>query len=810
MNTWKDKDEFKSIFTEKVHVLFEKELQDLTPTEVYQTVAFMVRDLVSEDWIRTNEVYDRDKSKQVYYFSIEFLLGRLLQSNLIGVGMEEVCRQGLKELGWDLDAIIPEERDPGLGNGGLGRLAACFIDSLAALQLPGHGCSIRYQYGLFNQRIIDDQQVELPDAWLTDGFPWEVKKVDKAVNVRFGGNAYMRPTEDGQLECVYEKYSSVRAVPYDVPIIGYHNHTVNTLRLWRAEYSREDMYRELSLGDRHRAFRYKNNVQLISRFLYPEDSTEEGRRLRLMQEYFMVSAGIQSIIRHYKKKISTDLRKFYKYVAIHINDTHPALVIPELMRILMDEEGLSWRAAWHVTVRTVAYTNHTVLPEAMEKWSIPMFKSLLPRIYLIVDEINRRWLRFVRKRFPNDEELAANVAVLWDGQVHMAHLAVLGSHSINGVAEIHSQILKDSTLHHFYRCFPNRFSNKTNGISHRRWLIQSNPQLASVLDDTIGTKWRQEPKRLIDFEAYADDGSVRDTLAAVKKKRKEILCTYIKDKYGLVIDTQSIFDIQIKRIHLYKRQLLNILHVLHLYYTLKANPSIHIIPRTYLFGGKAAAGYGEAKQTIKLINVVARLVNSDRAVSKQMKVLFLENYNVSLGQLLFPAADVSEQISTAGKEASGTGNMKFMMNGAITLGTMDGANVEIHREVGDDNCVIFGLRANEVMDYYTHGGYSAWGMYSEDPDIKRVMDSLVNGSLGYGENFAMLYESLLDRNDEFFVLKDFKPYCKAQEEVARRYLDQDNWLRSSAVNIAHSGYFSSDRTIEEYVRQIWHIKAVTI
>lgn len=810
MNTWKDKDEFKRLFTEKVHVLFEKELQDLTPTEVYQTVAFMVRDLVSEDWIRTNEVYDTEKSKQVYYFSIEFLLGRLLQSNLIGVGMEDVCRQGLAELGWDLDAVIPEERDPGLGNGGLGRLAACFIDSLAALQLPGHGCSIRYQYGLFNQRIIDDQQVELPDAWLTDGFPWEVKKVDKAVNVRFGGNAYMRPTDDGELECVYEKYSSVRAVPYDVPIIGYHNKTVNTLRLWRAEYSREDMYRELSLGDRHRAFRYKNNVQLISRFLYPEDSTEEGRRLRLMQEYFMVSAGIQSIVRHYKKKISSDLRKFDQYVAIHINDTHPALVIPELMRILMDEEGLPWRTAWRVTVRTVAYTNHTVLPEAMEKWPIPMFKSLLPRIYLIVDEINRRWLQLVRKRFPNDEELAANVAVLWDGQVHMAHLAVLGSHSVNGVAEIHSQILKDSTLHHFYRCFPDRFSNKTNGISHRRWLIQSNPQLASVLDDTIGTKWRQEPKRLIDFATYAEDGAVRDALATVKKERKEILSKYIKDKYGLAIDTQSIFDIQIKRIHLYKRQLLNILHVLHLYYMLKENPSMQIVPRTYLFGGKAAAGYGEAKQTIKLINVVARLVNSDKAVSKQMKVLFLENYNVSLGQLLFPAADVSEQISTAGKEASGTGNMKFMMNGAITLGTMDGANVEIHREVGDDNCVIFGLRANEVMDYYIHGGYSSWEMYSENPDIKRIMDSLVNGSLGYGENFGMLYESLLDRNDEFFVLKDFTSYCQAQEEVARRYLNRDKWLRSSAINIAHSGYFSSDRTIEEYVRQIWNIKPVTV
>ena len=806
MNTWQDKEEFKKIFTVKAHILWEKELQDLTPNEVYQTVAYMVRDLVSEDWIRTNQIYAEEKAKQVYYFSIEFLLGRLLQSNLIGVGMEDVCRDGLKDLGWDLDKIIPEERDPGLGNGGLGRLAACFIDSLAALQLPGHGCSIRYQYGLFNQRIIDDQQVELPDNWLVNGFPWEVKKVDKAVNVRFGGNAYMRPDGEGNLECVYEKYSSVRAVPYDVPVIGYHNHTVNTLRLWRAEYSQEDMYRELSMGDRHRAFRYKNSVQLISRFLYPEDSTEEGRKLRLMQEYFMVSAGLQSIVRYYKKKIKESMYDFDHYIALHINDTHPALIIPELMRILMDEEGMNWEDAWKVTVRSVAYTNHTVLPEAMEKWSIPMFKELLPRIYLIVDEINRRWLKEVRKRYPGNEDMARNVAILWDGQVHMAHLAVLGSHSVNGVAEIHSQILKDSTLHQFYTCFPARFSNKTNGISHRRWLIQSNPQLADLLDDTIGTDWRRDPRRLLDLKGYSSDGSFLEQLGQVKKTRKEIMADYIKKKYTMTVDTSSIFDVQIKRIHLYKRQLLNILHVMHLYYFLRDNPKVQITPRTFLFGGKAAASYGEAKQTIRLINVVARMVNTDRRVSKQMQVLFLENYNVSLGQILFPAADVSEQISTAGKEASGTGNMKFMMNGAITLGTMDGANVEIHREVGDDNCVIFGLRANEVMDYYIHGSYSAWNMYGQDENIRQVMNSLVDGSLGYGETFDMLYESLLDRNDEYFVLKDFEPYCKAQVEIANRYHDRRHWLHSSAINIAHSGYFSSDRTIMQYANDIWHLR----
>lgn len=807
MNKWHDKEEFKKIFTEKAHILWEKELHDLTLNEVYQTIAYMIRDLISDDWIHTNETYVEQEVKQVYYFSIEFLIGRLLQSNLIGIDMEKICRNALTDMGWNLDDVIPQERDPGLGNGGLGRLAACFIDSLAALQMPGHGNSIRYQYGLFNQRIVDEQQVELPDNWLVNGYPWEVKKVDKAVNVRFSGNAYMRPDEDGELECVYEKYFSVRAVPYDVPIIGYHNDTVNTLRLWRAEYSREDMYRELSLGDRHQAFRYKNNVQQISRFLYPDDSTEEGRHLRLMQEYFFVSAGVQSIIRHYKKKNKESMYKFDKYVGIHINDTHPALVIPELMRILMDEEGLSWESAWGITNRTVAYTNHTVLPEAMEKWSISMFKELLPRIYLIIEEINNRWLKQVRKLYPGDEAKARDVAILWDGQVHMAHLAVLGSHSVNGVAKIHTQILKDSTLHQFYTCFPNRFSNKTNGISHRRWLIQSNPQLAGLIDETIGDKWRKDPSKLLDLQKYADDGLFKEQLAKVKQCRKKIMAQYIKNKYGIQVQTDSIFDVQIKRIHLYKRQLLNVFHIMHLYYLLKANPNMQITPRTFLIGGKAAASYGEAKQTIKLVNVIARLVNNDRRISKQMRVVFLENYNVSLGQILFPAADVSEQISTAGKEASGTGNMKLMMNGAITLGTMDGANVEIRDEVGDDNCVIFGLRANEVMNYYIHGGYSSWNMYSADANIRQIMNALVDGSLG-GETFGMLYESLLDRNDEFFVLKDFEAYCKAQQEITKRYAKSSSWLKSSAINIAHSGYFSSDRTIEQYASDIWHIKPV--
>ena len=804
MRIWKTKEEFKKLFAEKAEVLFEKSVKELSGKEVYQIIANMIKDLISEDWIQTEKTYNRKKVRQVYYFSIEFLLGRLLNTNLLNCDAEDICRSGLKDMGFDLEEIFPEEPDPGLGNGGLGRLAACFIDSMAALRLPGHGCSIRYQYGLFDQRIIDGQQVELPDAWLRNGFPWEIKKADKAVNVRFGGEAYVRPGKNGKLVCVHEHYNTVRAVPYDVPVLGYQNRIVNTLRLWKAEYTRENMYNQLRYGDYRRALQYKDKAQQISRFLYPDDTTYEGRKLRLMQEYFFVSAGLQSIMRHFKQHYGSP-KDFDKYIALHINDTHPALIIPELMRILMDEEGMDWQDAWRITTNSVAYTNHTIMPEALERWSISMFQELLPRIFLIVDEINKRWLELVRQRFPGKEDKAEEVAILWNGQVHMASLAVVGSHSVNGVAKLHSEILKTNTLKPFYSWFPERFNNKTNGVTHRRWLIESNPQLAGLICDAIGSRWIHEPEKLLKLEPFGNDKGFRERLAAVKQQRKEILADYLYKGRNITINPHSIFDIQIKRMHMYKRQLLNILHVYHLYRQLQDNPNMDMIPQTFIFGGKAAASYGEAKITIKLINTVATLINHDRRVRDILKVVFLENYNVSLGQLLFPAADVSEQISTASKEASGTGNMKFMFNGAITLGTMDGANVEIHQEVGDEHSVIFGLRADEVQRYYQEGGYSSWDIYNNDADVRRMLEVMEENPM-----FSQLREALLDRNDEFFVLKDFKSYCQAQQEIQRRYGDKDRWYRSSTVNIAHAGHFSSDRTIKEYAKDIWNLSAVKI
>ena len=804
MRIWKTKEEFKKLFAEKAEVLFEKSVKELSGKEVYQIIANMIKDLISEDWIQTEKTYNRKKVRQVYYFSIEFLLGRLLNTNLLNCDAEDICRSGLKDMGFDLEEIFPEEPDPGLGNGGLGRLAACFIDSMAALRLPGHGCSIRYQYGLFDQRIIDGQQVELPDAWLRNGFPWEIKKADKAVNVRFGGEAYVRPGKNGKLVCVHEHYNTVRAVPYDVPVLGYQNRIVNTLRLWKAEYTRENMYNQLRYGDYRRALQYKDKAQQISRFLYPDDTTYEGRKLRLMQEYFFVSAGLQSIMRHFKNHYGSP-KDFDKYIALHINDTHPALIIPELMRILMDEEGMDWQNAWRITTNSVAYTNHTIMPEALERWSISMFQELLPRIFLIVDEINKRWLELVRQRFPGKEDKAEEVAILWNGQVHMASLAVVGSHSVNGVAKLHSEILKTNTLKPFYSWFPERFNNKTNGVTHRRWLIESNPQLAGLICDAIGSRWIHEPEKLLKLEPFGNDKGFRERLAAVKQQRKEILADYLYKGRNITINPHSIFDIQIKRMHMYKRQLLNILHVYHLYRQLQDNPNMDMIPQTFIFGGKAAASYGEAKITIKLINTVATLINHDRRVRDILKVVFLENYNVSLGQLLFPAADVSEQISTASKEASGTGNMKFMFNGAITLGTMDGANVEIHQEVGDEHSVIFGLRADEVQRYYQEGGYSSWDIYNNDADVRRMLEVMEENPM-----FSQLQEALLDRNDEFFVLKDFKSYCQAQQEIQRRYGDKDRWYRSSTVNIAHAGHFSSDRTIKEYAKDIWNLSAVKI
>lgn len=801
MKGWRDKEEFKTIFTIKAKTMCQKNVSDLNKNEVYQIIARMVRDLISDDWIKTNEAYSDQKAKQVYYFSMEFLLGRLLNSNLNNMGVEEICAQGLEDMGFSLAEIIPEEDDAGLGNGGLGRLAACFIDSLASLAMPGNGCGIRYQYGLFDQKIVNGQQVELPDDWLHNGYPWEVKRADKAVDVHFGGNAYMRPVPGGDLECIYEDFATVKAVPYDVPIIGYRNSTINTLRLWSAEYASDIFRGQFNTRKNKAEQKYENNLRKISDFLYPDDSSEEGRQLRLMQEYFFVAAGVQSIVRHYKNKLQKPIRQFAKYVAIQINDTHPTLVIPELMRIFMDEEKLEWNEAWKITCETVGYTNHTVLPEALEKWSIPMVKDLLPRIYLIIDEINHRWMEKIRSRYPNDNKAAEGLAVLWDGYVHMANLASLGSHSINGVAKIHSEILKKSVLRPFYIWFPEKFNNKTNGVTHRRWLIDANPQLAALIDETIGTKWRLEPEQLENLKAFATDSSFLDKLHHAKRIRKEVLANYIEKGTGQKLNCDAIFDIQIKRFHMYKRQLLNIAHVFHLYQQLIANPGMEIVPHVFIFGGKAAVSYGAAKMCIRLINRISYIINNDMRVQGKLKVIFLENYNVSLGELLFPAADVSEQISTAGKEASGTGCMKFMMNGAITLGTMDGANVEIFGRVGQENCVVFGLTAGEVAAYHANGSYSSWEIYNKDQDVHELMDELARHP-----NFEPLYRDLLDRNDEYFVIKDFKPYCQAQKKIAALYQDKGRWLSASAINIAASGYFSSDRTIKEYARDIWNIK----
>lgn len=805
---FKSKETFKSRFVHKVHAMWGKELEDLTKNEIYQSFAGVIREYISENWIKTNKVYLDRQEKQVYYFSIEFLLGRLLDCNLINTDARKCCAEAMAELGVDMEEILGEEPDAGLGNGGLGRLAACFIDSMAALGLPGHGCGIRYKYGLFEQKIVNNFQVELPDNWLKDGFAWEFRKADKSVDVRFYGNAYMAEV-DGKLECVHENYSVVNAIPYDVPVVGYKNNTVNTLRLWNAEVKQGSDYSALSYDEYKEQMRYKHSVQRITKILYPDDSSYDGRLLRLTQEYFFVSAGVQSIVRHYKKS-GAKLSRFADKIAIHINDTHPALAVAELMRILLDEEGMEWEDAWKITVNTMAYTNHTILPEALEKWPIDMFKTLLPRIYLIIEEINRRLTTSVWEKYQDDQKVR-ELAILLDGEVHMARLAVVGSHSVNGVAQIHSDILKNHTMSPFNKYYPGKFNNKTNGITHRRWLIEANPQLTALINNSISTKWQKSPDRLIDLLKFAKDTGFRGELDAIKMKRKEILAKYIKEKNGVVVDSNSIFDVQIKRIHSYKRQIMNILHIMDIYNRLKENPNLEMIPRTFIFGGKAAPGYYIAKLTIKLINTVAEMVNSDKTIQDKLKVLFLENYSVSLGEIVFPAANVSEQISTASKEASGTGNMKFMMNGAITLGTLDGANVEICNAVGEDHCVIFGLKAEEVISYYNNRTYMAWDVYNSDVRVKTVLEQLVNGFFNNDrEEFRPLYDYLLYNNDEFFVLKDFAAYADAQLKIEEKYKDKESWLTSSVVNIAHSGQFSSDRTIEEYARDIWKIKPVLI
>ncbi len=805
-----NKDKFKEDYLRKLMTMHAKSFEEASNNDRYSALGSLVRDYAAESWVRTNEEYVEKNVKQVYYFSIEFLLGRLLGNNLVNLGLERVCEEVLQELGCTLKEIKSAEPDAGLGNGGLGRLAACFLDSMASTGIPGHGCGIRYKYGLFQQRIVDGYQVELPENWLREGNVWEMRKADKAVEVRFGGSVSTE-YKDNRLMFKHENYETVLAVPYDTPIIGYNNATVNTLRLWSAENPEKDFdLSSFSKGDYLKAVEQKYSVEAISQVLYPDDSYPEGRKLRLKQQYFFVSAGLQSIVRTYKHA-NQDIRDFDEKVAIHINDTHPAVAIPELMRILTDQEGLDWDTAWKITTNTISYTNHTILSEALEKWPIDMFKELLPRIYMIIEEINERFCRDLWNRYPGQWDKISRMAITADGYVKMAHLAIVGSHSVNGVAKIHTEILKKQELVDFYHFYPYKFNNKTNGITHRRWLLKSNPELAQLLKDTIGSSWTKHPTDLIKLLRYQDDPAVQERIRQIKRNNKVELAKIIKDKYGIAVDPDSIFDVQIKRMHAYKRQLLNILHIMHLYNSLKENPKLETVPRTFIFGAKAAPGYQLAKQEIKLINTVADKINNDKTIEDKLKVVFMEDYKVSLAEKIIPAADISEQISTTTKEASGTGNMKLMMNGAITVATLDGANIEIRDEVGDDNIIIFGMTEREVLDYYRNGGYSAVEIYNSDIRIKTAVDQLINGFFPVSNvEFMDIYNHLLLHNDEYFVLKDFNDYTEAHKWADELYRQKTKWTRMSISNIAHSGVFSSDSTISEYATGIWGVKRVII
>ncbi|OIJ18576.1 glycogen phosphorylase [Anaerobacillus alkalidiazotrophicus] len=806
-----DKEVFKKEFIETLEYTSSKTLDEASPINLYNTLGTMIRSYVSKNWINTIKTYQQSGEKQVYYFSMEFLLGRLLQSNMLNLNILNIVKEGLDDLGVNIDAIVEQEHDAGLGNGGLGRLAACFLDSIASLQLPGHGCGIRYKYGLFEQKLVDGYQLELPDYWLKEDYVWEVRRTDRSVHVRFGGHVEMNQ-DNGELTFEHKNYETVLAVPYDVPIVGFDNNTVNTLRLWSAEpvITGYDMY----TSDRENYYKflnYKRSIETISEFLYPDDSHFEGKKLRLKQQYFLVSAGLQSILQSYKRKIKASLRDLPEKIVLHINDTHPALIVPELMRILIDEEGFSWEDAWRITTQTCAYTNHTTLVEALEKWPISLFKELLPRIYMIVEEINERFCRDLWLKYPGEYNRISELAIIADEQVRMAHLAIVGSFSVNGVAKLHTDILKEREMNNFYQVYPEKFNNKTNGITHRRWLMSANPKLASHITDAIGTRWIKQPRDLIGLLKYANDSSFQEKVSQVKLDNKIALAKYIKAQTGIVVDEHSIFDVQVKRLHAYKRQLLNVFHIMELYNLLRENPNLDIVPRTFIFGAKAAPSYFFAKEIIKLINTVANVVNNDPHIQGKLKVVFLENYGVSIAEKIIPAADVSEQISTASKEASGTGNMKFMMNGALTIGTLDGANVEICDMVGRDNIFIFGLTSEEVLNYYSHGGYVARSIYNNDPRVRTVLDQLMDGFCGNDKvEFKDIYYHILSNNDEYFVLKDFDNYVETHQKVDLTYRDQKDWVKKSIVNIAHSGKFSSDRTIGEYATDIWGIRPVII
>ena len=812
------KEEFKKKVVSNCKSLYRKNIDEADKQQVFQSVAYAVKDLIIDKWIATHKTYDKEDPKVVYYMSMEFLMGRALGNNMINLTKYNEIKEALEELGLDINIIEDQEPDAALGNGGLGRLAACFLDSLATLEYPAYGCGIRYKYGMFKQEIKDGYQVEVPDNWLKDGNPFEIKRSEYKYEVKFGG--YVRSYRDeasGRDIFVQEDYRSVIAVPYDLPVIGYGNNTVNSLRIWDAEPVNTFNLSSFDKGDYQKAIEEENLAKNIVEVLYPNDNHYAGKELRLKQQYFFVSASVQRAVDRYKSMHNGDVRKLYEKVTFQLNDTHPTVAVAELMRILMDENGLEWDEAWDITTKTVAYTNHTIMAEALEKWPIELFSRLLPRIYQIVEEINRRFVEEIKAKYPGDQEKVRKMAVIYDGQVKMAHLAICAGYSVNGVAKLHTEILEKQELRDFYEMMPEKFNNKTNGITQRRFLLHGNPLLADWVTDKIGNEWITDLSNIKKLSVYVDDEKCQQEFMNIKYQNKIRLAKYIKEHNGIDVDPRSIFDVQVKRLHEYKRQLMNILHVMYLYNQLKDNPNMDIVPRTFIFGAKAAAGYKRAKLTIKLINNVADVINNDKSIGGKLKVVFIEDYRVSNAELIFSAADVSEQISTASKEASGTGNMKFMLNGALTLGTMDGANVEIVEEVGQENAFIFGLSADEVINYENNGGYNPMDIFNNDPQIRRVLMQLTNGYYSPKEPqlFKEIYDSLLNncggsRPDTYFILKDFRSYAEAHEKIDKAYRDRQWWAKAALINVSHSGKFTSDRTIEEYVRDIWHLKKVTL
>ena len=804
-----DKEKFKKELEANVRMLFRRKLEEATPQQIYQAVAYSVKDDIIDNWIETHKAYEKQDKKMVYYMSMEFLMGRALGNNMINLLCYDDVRETLEELGLDLNLIEDQEPDAALGNGGLGRLAACFLDSLATLGYPAYGCGIRYRYGMFKQKIENGYQVEVPDNWLKYGNPFEIKRDEYAVEVKFGGYVDVE-MHNGRQKFVQKGYQSVRAVPYDMPIVGYGNHIVNTLRIWDAEAINNFNLDSFDKGEYQKAVEQENLARTICEVLYPNDNHMAGKELRLKQQYFFISASVQRAIAKYKET-HDDIRKFHEKVTFQLNDTHPTVAVAELMRILVDEEGLEWDEAWEITRKTCAYTNHTIMAEALEKWPIELFSRLLPRVYQIVEEINRRFVIEIQNKYPGDQEKIRKMAILYDGQVRMAHLAIAGSYSVNGVARLHTEILKKRELRDFYEMMPEKFNNKTNGITQRRFLLHGNPLLASWVTDKIGDDWITNLDHLKHLKVYVDDEKCQQEFMNIKYQNKVRLAKYIKEHNGIDVDPRSIFDCQVKRLHEYKRQLMNILHVMYLYNEIKAHPDMDIVPRTFIFGAKAAAGYYTAKLTIKLINAVADKINNDPSINGKIKVVFIEDYRVSNAELIFAAADVSEQISTASKEASGTGNMKFMLNGALTLGTMDGANVEIVEEVGKENAFIFGLSADQVMEYEKNGNYNPRDVYNNNQDVRQVLTQLVNGfySPENPELFRALYDALLEK-DTYFTLLDFDSYKEAHNRIDAAYRDEEHWARTAMLQTASAGKFSSDRTIEEYAKEMWHLEKVTL